>query len=205
MSSAVPDGDRWNNNLHYSPIVLRAVPAGAQAALDVGCGEGTLTRALRRAVPHVTGIDTDATSIEQARAQDDPDQQITYLVGDILDHPFALGSFDLVACIAALHHMEATDGLDAMKQLLAPGGSLVIVGLARSNLPRDVGWEAAAVLASRWYRFRRRNWEHSAPTIWPPPVTHGDMRRLARAHLPGARYRRHVLWRYSILWTKPHS
>ena len=51
------DEDRWNHNIHYHPVVLATVPAGARTALDVGCGEGTLARALRRRVPHVLGMD----------------------------------------------------------------------------------------------------------------------------------------------------
>jgi hypothetical protein len=29
------------------------------------------------------------------------------------------------------------------------------------------------------------------------------MRRLAMDALPGARYRHHLYWRYSLVWTKP--
>jgi 2-polyprenyl-3-methyl-5-hydroxy-6-metoxy-1,4-benzoquinol methylase len=199
----IADAERWNHNLHYSSIVLDAIPTGTQSALDVGCGEGTLTRAIRRVVPRVTGIDADAPSIEGARAQNEPSAHIDYVLGDVLTHAFDAESFDVVVAVAALHHMDAEAGLLRMQHLLAPGGVLVVVGCARSVLPRDVGWEAAAIMASRWHRLRREYWEHTAPTVWPPPVTHGEMRRLAQRHLPGARYRRHVLWRYAILWTKP--
>jgi SAM-dependent methyltransferase len=199
----VPDADRWNHNLHYSRLVLDAVPPGSRTALDVGCGEGTLTRALRRAVPQVTGLDPDAPSIERARAQDDPDAPIDYVQGGLLTTPLPSGSFDVVVAVASLHHMDAEAGLRAVADVLAPGGVLVVVGCARSSLPRDVGWEAAGVIANAWHRGRRSYWEHSAPTVWPPPVTHADVRRLTRDLLPGARYRRHVLWRYSLVWTKP--
>lgn len=37
----------------------------------------------------------------------------------------------------------------------------------------------------------------SVPTV---SFVHGDF--LTRL-LPGARYRRHLLWRYSLIWTKP--
>jgi len=36
----------WNHNVHYQPVILRAVPADCAAALDVGCGDGTLARKL---------------------------------------------------------------------------------------------------------------------------------------------------------------
>jgi hypothetical protein len=39
--------------------------------------------------------------------------------------------------------------------------------------------------------------------VWPPPLSYAEMRALARHELPGARYRRHLLWRYSLLWAKP--
>jgi hypothetical protein len=39
--------------------------------------------------------------------------------------------------------------------------------------------------------------------IWPPPLTYLDMRRLATDILPGARYRHHLYWRFSLVWAKP--
>jgi SAM-dependent methyltransferase len=183
--------------------LLRGLPASAQRALDVGCGEGTLTRALRREIPAVIGLDVDVPSVQLAKQQQSAEQQVLYVVGDLLRHPFAPASFDVVISSAALHHVDAAAGIAAMKELLVLGGLLVVVGVARTVLPRDVGWEAAAIVAHRWQRSRRPYWEHSAPKLWPPPLTHAQMRRLARAALPGARYRRHLLWRYSIVWTKP--
>jgi SAM-dependent methyltransferase len=202
-AAVIADGDRWNHNLHYSRVVLQAIPPGTQAVLDVGCGEGTLTRALRRVVPTVTGIDADPASIDRARQQDEASRPISYVLGDILAKPLAGQSFDAVVSVAVLHHMDAAAGLAAMKDLVKPGGVLVVLGLARSRLPRDLPWEGAAVGAQAWLRSRRTYWEQTAPTVWPPPATWVEMRRLAHQQLPGARFRRHLLWRYSIVWTKP--
>jgi hypothetical protein len=44
---------------------------------------------------------------------------------------------------------------------------------------------------------------YQPPVIWPPPLTYRDMRRLATDVLSGARYRRHLYWRYSLVWAKP--
>lgn len=46
-------------------------------------------------------------------------------------------------------------------------------------------------------------WVSSAPTKLPPPYHYAEVRALVRSTLPDARYRRHVLWRYSVIWTKP--
>lgn len=195
------DPEPWNHNIHYHRVVLAVVPAGCRRALDLGCGEGMLTRRLRERSEVVVGLDRDRRSIALAQGQR-PDG-VHYVLGDLLAPPLVPGSFDLVCAVAALHHGDARAGLRRMAELLTPGGVLVVVGLARSRLPVDLGWELAAVMAHRWLRLWRTLWEQPSPVVWPAPETYRDMRRLADAVLPGVRYRRHVLWRYSLVWTKP--
>ena len=195
-------GQRWNHNIHYHRLILEAVPPGCQRALDVGCGEGLLARQLAPLVPQVAGLDQDAASLDLARRQD-PDGTIGLIRGDFLTHPFTAASFDMITSVAVLHHMDVRAALERMSQLLAPGGTLVIVGLARSQLPADLLWEAAAVIAHRCYKLTRIYWEQPSPVVWPPPHTYAEVRALARQALPGVRYRRHLLWRYSLIWTKP--
>ncbi len=194
---------RWNHNTHYYPLILAAVPAGCQRVLDVGCGEGMLVRQLARRVRHVVGIDQDAASIELASRQD-LDGQVEFVRGDFLTCPFQPASFSMITCVAALHHMDPAAALAAMSQLLVPGGTLVIVGLARSRLP-DLPWAAAAVLANFGYRMANGYWEQPSPTVWPPPHSYREILVLAGQTLPGVRYGRHLLWRYSLVWVKPVS
>lgn len=191
---------RWNHNTHYHPVLLRAVPPDARSALDVGCGEGTLARDLARCVPAVTGIDADPASIAAARAQGG---RVDYVLGDVLEHPFGAESFDVVTSVATLHHLDARRGLIRLRALLRPGGTLAILGLARPVWPRDLPYEVAGVVAHRVLSRRRGYWEHGSPTVWPPPETYGAMRGLVADLLPGARFRRHPLWRYSVRWRKP--
>ncbi|MEU8386138.1 class I SAM-dependent methyltransferase [Streptosporangium sp. NPDC048865] len=194
------NGGRWNHNIHYHPRILRVVPDGARHALDVGCGEGMLARELRRAVPHVTGIDLDAASVEQAREHPD---DVGYILGDFLTHPFEPASFDVVASVATLHHMDAATGLARMRDLVRPGGVLAVVGLARDTMPGDLPRVLAGAAAGALHRAVKGHWEHPSPIVWPPPVTYPQMRALAAEILPGSRYRRHLLLRYSIVWRRP--
>src|SRR5262249_17700222 len=149
----------------------------------------------------VVGIDQDAASIEAARRQD-PDRQIEFVCGDFLTYPFPPASFGLVSCVAVLHHMDAAAALARMGQLLAPGGSVVIVGLARSGL-LDLPWDAAAVIANLGHRVAKGYWQHPSATRRPPPPTYRQIRVRAGEPLPDARYRRHLLWRYSLVWVRP--
>jgi SAM-dependent methyltransferase len=193
---------RWNHNLHYHRVILAAVPDGARRSLDVGCGVGMLARDLRRVVPQVTAIDRDGASIETAR-REDGGAGIDYVVGDFMTHPFAPGSFDHIASIAALHHMDAGAALARIGELLAPGGTLAVVGLARPRYPADLPFAIAGTVGHRVLRLRKGYWEDSAPRLWPPPDTFAETRSLARRVLPGVRYRRLLLWRYSLVWTRP--
>jgi SAM-dependent methyltransferase len=198
----ISDDDRWNHNIHYHPVIHRALSDRCQSALDIGCGEGVLTRQLRRHVPQVVGIDVDEPSIrlaERQRASGD----VQYLIGDFLTFPFELASFDAVTSVATLHHVDASAGLQRMADLLAPGGTLAVLGLARNRLPRDLHREVIALGAHRFHSLRHDYWEHTAPTVWPPPLTFTQMRAVVAKLLPGADFRRHALWRYSIVWTKP--
>src|SRR4051794_40638635 len=137
-------GDRWNHNLHYHPVILDAVPDGCDRALDVGCGEGMLSRELAQMAHHVTAIDLDPPSIELARTSGGGD--IEYLLGDVLTYPFAPGSFDLVASVATLHHLGTEVGLTRMADLVRPGGTLAVVAIARSSYPRDAAHDLAGTV-----------------------------------------------------------
>lgn len=192
----MPD-KRWNHNVHYHRLILAAIPRGASRALDVGCGEGTLCRALRAHVPHVVGIDLDQASLAQASSAGG---DIEYLHGDFPTQSFGAQPFDLIACVATLHHMDIDAGLARMRDLLRPGGVLVIVGVARRSRA-DICYDAVGFFAHRLWKLRRGYWQHPSP-IADPTHTYRQLRKIIRGALPGARFRRHMLFRYSVIWHK---
>ena len=179
--------------------MLASVPHGANDALDVGCGEGLLTRRLGQRVPHVVGIDRHEPTL--ALARDEAQENITCVLGEFMTYPFEPDSFDFVVSVASLHHLDVGPALERMTTLLRPGGRLAVIGLGRSR-PRDLPFDVAGHLANLYFKRSRKEWEDSAPRVWPPPLTYGQTRSVAATVLPGARYRRHVLWRYSLVWTK---
>ncbi|KSW14057.1 bifunctional 2-polyprenyl-6-hydroxyphenol methylase/3-demethylubiquinol 3-O-methyltransferase UbiG [Cellulomonas sp. B6] len=200
MSDAAPPHP-WNHNVHYHRLVLRAVPPHARTALDVGTGDGLLAADLRRRVPHVVGLDLDADVLSRARASA---PHGAWVRGDALHAPFPPASFDVVTSIATLHHLpDPADALRALAGLTAPGGALVVVGCAASSGPADAAWDTLGVVQHQVLRRTRTFWEHSAPTVWPPPHTFAQVRDAARDALPGVRWRRLPLWRYLLVWHRP--
>jgi len=194
---------RWNHNIEHYRVICDAIGEPCGQVLDVGCGEGVLVAELASRCRFVTGIDRDRATVEAARAAAAA-ENVDFIAADFLTHPFAPASFDAVVSVAALHHMDERAALTRMAELVRPGGTVAVVGLGRSRRLPDYAWDAAGAVTTRAVRRRRGGiWESTAPTVWPPPTSYHDVRRLATEVLPGARYRRHVLFRYSVVWRRP--
>ncbi len=76
-----------------------------------------------------------------------------------------LSHFDVIAAVASLHHMDAERALARMNELPRPRGVLVVIGLARSRLPKDLGWEIAGALSDRAHRVTNTFCHHPSPII----------------------------------------
>ncbi|SIR79013.1 class I SAM-dependent methyltransferase [Williamsia sterculiae] len=197
-----PDGStRWNHNIHYHRLIETAVPPGARTALDVGTGNGLLAADLSRTIPQVTAIDIDTAVLRSARLESDA---VEWIRGDVLTHPLASRSFDVVASVATLHHLpDLTGALHRCADLVAPGGVLAIVGIARTSRPRDVLLHLGGQVQHRYLSWRHGFWEHTAPMVWPPPHTYAEVEQAVHAELPSARWRQLPMWRYLIVWRRP--
>jgi 2-polyprenyl-3-methyl-5-hydroxy-6-metoxy-1,4-benzoquinol methylase len=191
---------RWNHNIHFHRLVTDAVPAGADSALDVGTGDGVLAGELRAILPDVTGIDLDEGVLTRAAAEN---PGVEWIQDDVMTHEFGR-TFDVVASIATLHHFRDThEALRRLGTLTSPGGVLVVVGLARSTTLGDHAHDVLGIIQHQWFSRTRTLWEHSAPTVWPPPHTYSEVRAAASEELPGVQWKRFALWRYALTWRKP--
>jgi ubiquinone/menaquinone biosynthesis C-methylase UbiE len=192
----------WNHNVHYQRVILDAVPDRCGAAVDVGCGDGLLACKLAGQCEAVTGIDRDERMIGLARERGKDVTAVGFVHGDFLTYPLADGSFDFACANTALHHMDFGEALVKMTRILRPGGRLAVVGLANNGSPADWVIGGAGLPADRYYK-RTRGEGHPGAPIMEPDMTWAQVRKTAARLLPGARYRRHLLWRYSLVWTKP--
>ncbi|KAA9151771.1 class I SAM-dependent methyltransferase [Amycolatopsis acidicola] len=193
----------WNTNVARHPDILRAVPEGCVEALDVGCGDGLLARKLASRAKRVTGIDSSPRMIADARelAADHPG--LTFLEGDFLAADLSDGTYDFVCSVATIHHLDFEAALCRMRDLLRPGGVLVVVSLARSATLAERAFAVAATPAVRITKLLRRARSPQGMPGMKPQMSYGQVRAAAQRLLPGVRYQRHVLRRYSITWTKP--
>jgi SAM-dependent methyltransferase len=119
-----------------------------------------------------------------------------------MSHSFEKGSFDFIASIATLHHLPLAPALDRFKQLLRPGGALVVIGLYRLHTPADFACALAAMPVSWWLRLTN-DYEEVAAPIRDPDETLAEISRNVVMILPGAAIGRQLLFRYSLIWRKP--
>jgi 2-polyprenyl-3-methyl-5-hydroxy-6-metoxy-1,4-benzoquinol methylase len=197
-----PVEQRWNHNIHLQPVLLDALPDPCGRALDVGCGEGALTWALADRAASVVAIDVDATSVERTRALIAGREHVEVRQDDVMSADLEPASFDAVLSIAVLHHLGLEAGLTRLASLVAPGGTLGIAGLARTRSGYDLAHDVVGTVMTRVLRRRRRYWEVQAP-IADVHDTYTEVLRTATLLLPGVRYRRHPLFRYSLIWSRP--
>lgn len=195
----------WNHNVHYHPLVLDAVPDGCREALDVGCGDGLLARKLAGKAASVTGVDRSTEMIRQARAA--ASGNITFLEADYLDGTaLPEGTYDFISAVAVVHHAPFEDAVAGLVRLLAPGGRLVIVGMAHNRTRLDWVISACGLPLSLFLRRLRGGKRAPAGMPMEDSAMHwGEARRAARRLLPGCRYRRRLLWRYTAVWDKPRE
>jgi SAM-dependent methyltransferase len=196
------DVEIWNHNSHHHRVLLAAVPAGARRVLDAGCGTGLLARRLQSRAKQVVALDRhDILAVAAAH----PDAgNIDHVRGDLHDHPFRPGSFDAVTAVAVLHHGDTATGLRRLAELVRPGGTVAVIGLARFDLT-SLPWDAVSLVTTRLRRRRTRQEEgpEQMPMVWPPPENYRGTRRIAESVLPGCEFRRRLYFRYTIVWTRP--
>lgn len=191
----------WNHNIHHTPVLLRALPVPCASVLDVGCGQGFLLPTLAARCRLVVGIDRDPPSLAEAASRTSGLDGVELIEGDVMTHDLGR-RFDAVLSVAVLHHLPLEAGLARLRELTAPGGVVGVVGLARSRAIRDLGVDVLGAVSTRVHRLRRPHTMVAAP-ITDPVETYAEVRAAAERVLPGVRFRRHPLFRYSLVWHRP--
>lgn len=133
--------------------VLDAAEVGVgDRVLDLGCGNGgtTLAAAARvTAIGTVTAIDVSGPMIDRARERADAADlvNVTFILGDAADYPFAGGSFDkLISRLGVMFFDDPADAFARLGPALDTGGR-VALGVWRG--PRENPWAMEPVAAAR--------------------------------------------------------
>ncbi len=184
--------NHFDHNAHYHSLLLDQVPPGARTALDVGCGNGAFARKLAARGLAVTAVD---------RAVEMSAPGVTFRRADVLVDDLG-GPYDFVSCIAALHHMPFDDAVRRLRDAVAPGGVLAVLGLAKEKTLWDWAVSVSSVPFEVVRRLVRDDPVDRAPIRdWSMSVD--EIKAGSARLIPGARVRRHLYWRYSLVWRAP--
>lgn len=195
----------FNHNDHYHPTLLRLVPDDCRAALDVGCGTGRFARRLASLGIEVDAVDPAAEVIEAAVAEGGGPR---FHQADIATMELPEGRYDFISCLASIHHVPFGT-VAALRDALAPGGVLAILGCYSERSAVDHAWSLAAVPANAAARLavaatepRDRAGERTQAPVKAPEMSFQEIRREAGVLLPGATIRRLLFWRYLLVYRK---
>jgi SAM-dependent methyltransferase len=142
--------DRPAVHPHLVDRLRAAVPERARVAVDVGCGAGASTTALRPIADIVLGIDPAEPMVEAARRAV-PDARFAVAAAEAL--PFAAGSIGLLAAAGALNFADLDAFVPGASRVLADDGLLAVMdyGFGRpADAAVGAGWPAR--FAARWPR-----------------------------------------------------
>jgi SAM-dependent methyltransferase len=109
-----------------SPVLELLAPQPGERILDLGCGDGVLTRKIAGRAGDVVGVDSSAPQVEAARKLG-----LDARVMNVEDLPFQ-EEFDAVFSNAVLHWIRRADAvIDGVYRSLRPGGRFVAESVRR--------------------------------------------------------------------------
>ena len=129
------DSRRWSGR--PNPVLVEVVePLAPGTVLDLGCGEGGDAVWLAQRGWHVTAVDVSGTALARAAdhaAEAGVGERITWAHHD-LGRSFPDGTFDLVSAqfFQSPIELDRERILRQARDVVAPGGSLLVVGHAES-------------------------------------------------------------------------
>jgi SAM-dependent methyltransferase len=129
---------------HYDflnkPSFLELIPPPGALTIEVGCGEGRVSRALIELGHRVVGFDATPALAHAAATHR---VALPVALADIAELPIADAAADIVVCFMVLMDIEELDGgVAELARILAPGGTLCVgimhpIGTSGLFVPRD--------------------------------------------------------------------
>ncbi|MVU83191.1 methyltransferase domain-containing protein [Nocardia sp. ET3-3] len=137
------EGEHWAGNYDRydavnhgfnQPLLTAAGVAEGDRVLDIGCGNGQLTRAAARRASggSATGIDLSGPMLARARelAATEAVPNVSFEQGDAQIHPFPAGAFDAaLSRFGIMFFADPTVAFANIARALRPGGRLAFVAM----------------------------------------------------------------------------
>ncbi|SMG24065.1 Methyltransferase domain-containing protein [Agreia pratensis] len=199
----------WSHNDFYGPWIVRQVRSrGARKVLDVGCGTGNLVARLIPWADSITGLEPHTATARIAAERFASNEAV-----EIRPEPFEQRDpgdrFEAITLVAVLHHLPLQASMKGLASALDSGGRLVIVGCYRESTRADRLVSFGALLLNpmmgliKTLRDTPADREGMTAPTAPARESLAEIAAEAALFLPGARIRRRLFWRYSLVYDAP--
>ena len=203
--------ETWNHNAHYHEFLISQIPESCRNILEIGCGTGAFSRLLAKRAEKVIALDLSPQMIRLARENSKLYPNIDFIESDVMTYQLPDDHFDGIASLTTLHHLPMTDILKKIKKTLKPGGTLVCLDLYQRSNPTDLFFDMLAFPASKFLTFKKTGKFQPSKEVREAYAEHGrtdtyltlpQIEQICVGLIPGALVKRHLFWRYSIIWKK---
>ena len=208
---ALLSDENWNHNRHYHKFLLRQIPEHCEHALEIGCGTGEFSRLLAQCSEKVLAVDLSPQMIRLAGERSQAYRNIEFVMADVMIYPFSDEQYDCIATISTMHHLPTEILLRRIKKILKPGGIFVCLDLYQHSTLMDWLFDAISFPLNILFRLIKTGRLLPPKEVRQAYAEHGkrdnyltlrQIQQLAADILPGAIVRRHLFWRYSMIWHK---
>ena len=206
--------EKWNHNEHYHSYLIGQIPEHCKQALEIGCGTGVFSRLLAQRAEKVLAIDLSPQMIRLAQERSKLCTNIDFVIGDAMSYPFPDNQFDCIATLTTIHHLPIETILRKVRRVLKPNGVFVCLDLYQRSSLTDLFFDGLAYPLSPPLRLIKTGRLLPSRELREAYAEHGktdqyltlpQIQRICADILPGALVRRHLFWRYSIIWKKENE
>ena len=201
----------WNHNAHYHEYLIGHIPEQCRRVLEIGCGTGEFSRLLAGRAEQVLAVDLSPQMIRLGKARSKLYPNIDFVTADILTYHLPDDQFDCIATLTTLHHLPIETTLRKIRKALKPGGVFVCLDLYRRSNLNDLLFDGVAYPANLFLRLIKTGKARPPREVREAYAEHGktdtyltlpQVEQVCAGVLPGALVRRHLFWRYSVIWKK---
>jgi 2-polyprenyl-3-methyl-5-hydroxy-6-metoxy-1,4-benzoquinol methylase len=203
--------DVWDHNQQYQNYLIKNIRKNNKYLLDVGCGTGELTKKLIENGEKIIGIDVSEKMIQEAKKRNS-DSKIEYICTTVEKYLEETDKrFDIIISIAALHHMNEKEILQKMKNKLTENGKILILDIVKEGTITDYIVSFIAMIVNPFtilINRRRLKVTKEEKDAWKEHfqydtyLTLKEINKITKEVLGNAKIKRHLFWRYSIIYTK---
>jgi SAM-dependent methyltransferase len=135
-----------HGDAQLTPLIDAAKPLPHEAMIDLACGPGTVVAAFASHVRRAVGVDATEAMLDEARriARERRLDNVEWRAASVYELPFADGSFDIVTCRFAFHHLQGpVRAFAEMVRVCRGGGRIVLCdGVASADPEKAAAFNA---------------------------------------------------------------